>query len=104
MGGRDDNSDTFPAGRNDPAGGWLRPGLHWLVGVAVLLLGLYFSISTVQLERERHLSERQSRVQRELSDFRAQLETQVYAQVGLVRGLAVQVIRQEGISDEEFEA
>lgn len=104
MGARDTTSDTFLAGASDPAGGWLRPGKPLIVGLVVLALGLYFSVSTAQLERERYLSERQSRVQGELSDFRARLETQIYAQVGLVRGLAVQVVRQEGISDVEFKA
>ncbi|KFL37611.1 diguanylate cyclase domain-containing protein [Arenimonas donghaensis] len=104
MGARDISSDTFLAGASDPAGGWLRPGRPLLVGLAVLALGLYFSVSTTQLERDRYLSERQSRVQGELSDFRARLETQIYAQVGLIRGLAVQVVRQEGISDAEFKA
>ena len=102
MGARDTTSDTFLAGGSDPAGGWLRPGKPLFVGLLVLAMGLYFTVSTARLERDRYLSERQSRVQRELSDFRAQLETQVYAQVGLVRGLAVQVVRQEGISDDEF--
>jgi diguanylate cyclase (GGDEF)-like protein len=74
------------------------------VGLLVLALGVYFSVSSAQLERDRYLSERKSRVQAELSDFRARLETQVYAQVGLVRGLAVQVVRQEGISDADFKA
>ncbi len=104
MAGQDANSEKFLASSADAAGGWLRPGKPLFVGLLVLALGMYFSVSTEQLERERYLSERQSRVQRELSDFRAQLETQVYAQVGLVRGLAVQVVRQEGISDAEFKA
>lgn len=104
MAASDSNRDSFLASGTDLAGGWLRPGKPLFVGMLVLALGVYLSISTAQLERERYLSERQSRVQRELSDFRAQLETQVYAQVGLVRGLAVQVIRQEGISDAEFKA
>ena len=104
MAAPDATSDSFLASGTDLAGGWLRPGKPLFVGMLVLALGVYLSISTAELERERYLSERQSRVQRELSDFRAQLETQVYAQVGLVRGLAVQVIRQEGISDAEFKA
>lgn len=91
-------------GSQEPAEGWLRPGRPLFVGLLVLALGVYFSVSSAQLERERYLSERRSRVQAELSDFRARLETQVYAQVGLLRGLAVQVVRQEGISDAEFKA
>ncbi|WP_374603707.1 diguanylate cyclase domain-containing protein [Arenimonas sp.] len=104
MAARETNSDKFLADGAGPAGSWLRPGRPLFVGLVVLALGMYFSISTARLERERYLSERQSGVQRDLSDFRAQLETQVYAHVGLVRGLAVQVVRQEGISDAEFKA
>lgn len=87
-----------------PAGHWLRPGRPLFTGLAVLALGVYFSIASAQLERDRYVSERQSRVQAELSDFRARLETGVYASVALVRGLAVQVVRQQGMSEDEFQA
>lgn len=83
---------------------WWRPGRHLLAGLGVLLLGLYFSVNSALLEQRRDFSERQSQVQRELSDFRARLETDIYASVALARGLAVQVVLQEGISESEFEA
>ena len=37
-------SGAVPGGREE--GGWLRPGPHLLAGIAVLLLGLYFSVGT----------------------------------------------------------
>lgn len=104
MAAREDSPEPLGAESPDPAGGWLRPGRPMFFGLLVLLMGIYFSISSAQLERERYLSERRSRVQSELSDFRARLETQVYANVGLVRGIAVQVVQQEGMSNEAFEA
>ena len=104
MAARDDSPDAPGAESTDPAGGWLRPGRPLFFGLLVLLMGLYFSINAAQLERDRYVSERRSRVQAELSDFRARLETQVYAKVGLVRGLAVQVVQQEGMSPAAFEA
>ncbi|HBD18814.1 MAG TPA: hypothetical protein DC063_01045 [Arenimonas sp.] len=97
------NDEPLGAEPADSAGGWLRPGRHLLIGLAVLLAGLYFSINAAQLERERHFSERQAQVQRDLSDFRARLETDIYASVGLVRGLAVQVVQHEGLSGDDFE-
>lgn len=87
-----------------PADGWLRPGRHLFVGLCVLALGLYFSVNAAQLERQRDFSERQSQVQRELFDFRARLETDIYASVALLRGLAVQLVLHEGISSSEFQA
>jgi diguanylate cyclase (GGDEF)-like protein len=85
-------------------GGWLRPGPHLLAGLAVLLLGLYISVGTAQLERERQLSARQAQVQRELADFHARLAAEIWASVALARGLAVIVVQQEGITDTEFQA
>ena len=84
--------------------GWLSPGRHWLVAGVVLALGVYFSVNAGNLERRRDLSERRQEVQRELSDFRARLERDIYASEALVRGLAVQVVLREGLSREEFEA
>jgi diguanylate cyclase (GGDEF)-like protein len=97
----DSGDGSGPAG---PRGGWLRPGSHWLAALVVLALGLYFSFNTLQTERRRDFSERQAQVQAELSDFRARLETDIYASVALVRGLAVQVVLNEGITDREFQA
>jgi diguanylate cyclase (GGDEF)-like protein len=87
-----------------PRRGWLLPGPHWWAAIVVLALGLYFSFNTLQTERGRDLSERQAQVQSELSDFRARLETDIYASVALVRGLAVQVVLNDGISHAEFQA
>ena len=97
----DSDDGSGPAG---PRGGWLLPGPHWWAALAVLVLGLYFSFNTLQTERGRDLSERQAEVQADLSDFRARLETDIYASVALVRGLAVQVVLNEGITDAEFQA
>ncbi len=97
----DPDDGSGPAG---PRRGWLLPGSHWWMALAVLALGLYFSFNTFQTERGRDLSRRQAEVQSDLSDFRARLETQIYASVALVRGLAVQVVLNEGISDAEFQA
>lgn len=85
-------------------GGWLRPGRHLLVALAVLALGVYFSVNSGNLEHRRDLSEQRQEVQRELSDFRARFERDIYASEALVRGLAVQVVLREGLSSEEFEA
>lgn len=97
----DPDDGSGPAG---PRGGWLLPGPHWWAALAVLALGLYFSFNTLQTERGRDLSERQAEVQADLSNFRARLETDIYASVALVRGLAVQVVLNEGITDAEFQA
>jgi diguanylate cyclase (GGDEF)-like protein len=86
------------------AGGWLRPGRHWWAGLVVLALGVYFSYNAGTLEQRRDLSESRQEVQRELSDFRARFERDIYASEALVRGLAVQVVLREGLSGEEFEA
>ncbi len=93
--------EARPAAR--PAGGWLSPGRHWWAALGVFLMGLYFSVSTAQLERDGRLSERQAHVQRELSDFRARLGAEIYASVALARGLAVLVLQQDGISEDEFQ-
>jgi diguanylate cyclase (GGDEF)-like protein len=85
-------------------GGWLRPGPHLLAGSVVLALGFYFSFNAANLEHRRDLSERRQEVQRELSDFRARFERDIYASEALVRGLAVQVVLREGLSGGEFEA
>ncbi len=74
-----------------------------VVGLVVLVLGLYFSINAGQLERDRKLSEGQRDVQTRLSNFRARFERDVYASEALVRGLAVQVVLQQGLSPSEFE-
>lgn len=100
--------DPLPAGKEDtPSGadrpGWFRPGPHLFAGLVVLLMGLYFSVSTVQLERQRLLSGRQAIVQRELSEFHAHLAAEIYASVALARGLSVLVVQQEGITGAEFQ-
>ncbi len=92
------------ADRDRPGLAWLRPGRPMLVGFLVLAMGLYFSLNAGHLERRRELSERQREVQRELSDFRARLETDLYASVALVRGLAVQVTLGEARAQDDFEA
>lgn len=98
--------DPFAQAVPDPAagGGWLRPGRPLLAGALVLAIGILFSIESASQERRRELSERRSDVQKELSDFRARLETDVYASTALVRGLAVQLMLAEGISDQDFDA
>ncbi|WP_460457894.1 diguanylate cyclase domain-containing protein [Arenimonas alkanexedens] len=97
----DSHDDSGPTG---PRGGWLRPGRHWVAALLVLALGLAFSFNALETERARAFSERQAAVQAELSNFRARLETDIYASVALVRGLAVQVVLHEGISELEFQA
>ncbi len=84
--------------------GWLRPGRPLLAGLVVLALGLHFSFNAAELERAREISERQQQVQRALADFRSRLETDIYASVALVRGLAVHVVIEEGITDADFDA
>ena len=95
-------TEAAPAGREE--GGWLRPGPHLLAGLAVLLLGVYFSVGTAQLERQRQLSARQAHVQRELAEFHANLAAEIYGRVALASGLAVLVVQQEGITDAEFQS
>jgi diguanylate cyclase (GGDEF)-like protein len=86
-----------------PRTGWLRPGWHLAVGIGVFLLGLYFSLNSAELERQRELSDRRSTIQEDLSNFRARLETEIYASVAMARGLGVNVVVQEGISEAQFE-
>lgn len=83
---------------------WLRPGPHLLAGLGVLLLGLYISVGTAQLERQRQISVRQALVQRELADFQGRLAAEVWASVALARGLGVLVVQQEGITDAQFQS
>lgn len=85
-------------------GHWLLPGRHWWPGLLVLVVGIYFSAEAIRSGSQRETSQHQFRVQRELADFRARLETDIYASVALVRGLAVQVVVLEGISDQQFQA
>src|SRR5688572_27780571 len=92
--------DSDPA---QSAGAWLRPGRHLLAGLGVLLLGIYFSVNSAELERERELSDRRADVQRQLSDFRARLERDIYAKVSMARGLGVNVVVHEGIAEPQFE-
>lgn len=87
-----------------PPGGWLRPGRHLWVALVVLALGVYFSLHTARLERQRDASVARAEVQDELANFRARLETEVYASTALARVLAVQVVLQDGITDAQFEA
>ena len=101
--------DPHPAGtEGSPSAretrSWLQPGPHLLAGLAVLLLGLYFSFGTAQLERQRQLSARQAVVQRELADFHARLAAEIWSSVALTRGLGVIVVQQEGITDDEFQS
>ena len=103
------SSRLAPAGTEDrPAAGdegsWLRPGPHLLAGFLVLLVGIYLSVGTAQLERQRRLSARQAQVQRELAEFHAHLAAEIYGSVALARGLAVMVVQQEGITGEQFQA
>lgn len=92
--------DSDPA---QSAGAWLRPGRHLAAGLGVLLLGMYFSVNSAELERKRELSDRRAEVQRLLSDFRARLEGDIYASVAMARGLGVNVVVQGGISEAQFE-
>ena len=87
-----------------PSGDWLRPGRHLWIALAVLALGVSFSVHTAGLERQRDVSISKAQVQRQLSDFRANLETEIYASTAVVRVLAIQVVLQDGITDAQFEA
>ncbi|KFN50064.1 diguanylate cyclase domain-containing protein [Arenimonas composti] len=81
----------------------LLAGRPLLVALLVLLLGVYFSISTAQLERQRQLSARQAQVQRELAEFQARLGSEIWSSVALARGLATLVLHMEGLGEEEFQ-
>jgi len=104
MARRRPHSQEYDADSVLPSGGWLRPGRHLWIGLVVLALGVYFSLHTAKLERQRDHSISRAAVQAQLSDFRADLETEIYESTALARVLAVQVVLQDGITDAMFEA
>jgi diguanylate cyclase (GGDEF)-like protein len=75
-----------------------------LLAAIVLLSGILLSAHTGELEREQQISEAQTKAQGELSAFRAQLETDIYASLALVRGMATDLAQRDSTSSEQFMA
>ena len=75
-----------------------------LLAAIVLVSGILLSVNNGQLERRQHIGEARSKTQAELSSFRAQLETDIYASLALVRGLATDLAQREDTSPEQFVA
>src|SRR4249919_2790250 len=79
-----------------------RMRLVWLATAAVLALGMVLSWQAGQLSRQRLMTEQQSQIQAQLSDFRARLEMRVYSSVAQLRGLAADLVIRENLSHDEF--
>lgn len=90
------------AGR--PQDGWLSPGRHLWVGLAVFALGLYLSLDTARLERQREVGSQRLELQTTLSKFRFEMESRIFRSVALVNGLAAQLQIQQGMDDAQFQA
>ncbi|KFN41117.1 sensor domain-containing diguanylate cyclase [Arenimonas oryziterrae] len=80
-----------------------RMRLVWLTTLAVLLLGLLLSWQAGRLSQQRGLTEQQSKIQMQLSDFRARLETRIYSSVAQLRGLTADLVIREGMSEDDFQ-
>jgi diguanylate cyclase (GGDEF)-like protein len=73
-----------------------------LLAAVVLVSGVLISVHNGQLERQQHISEARTKTQAELSSFRAQLETDIYASLALVRGLATDLAQRDVTSPEQL--
>lgn len=73
-----------------------------VVTLAVFLLGLMLSWQAGTLSRQRGLAERQADVQSRLGDFRAHLETRIYASLAQLRGLSANLVLRESLTADEF--
>jgi diguanylate cyclase (GGDEF)-like protein len=73
-----------------------------LLAAIVLASGISLSVHIGELERQQHISEARTKVQGDLSSFRAQLETDIYSSLALVRGMATDLAQREGTTPEQF--
>lgn len=85
----------------------LRP-LVWLTqkplltAALVLLAGIFLSWRAGELEHQHELSQQKTEIQTRISDFRTQIETRLYYNVALIKGLAVDLVIREGMTTAQF--
>lgn len=85
----------------------LRP-LFWLTqrpkltAAVILLVGIFLSWRAGELEHQHELSQQKNEIQTLVSNFRAQLETKLYYNVALIKGLAVDLVIREEMKPEQF--
>lgn len=85
----------------------IRP-LFWLTqrpkltAAIILLVGIFLSWRAGELERSHDLIEQKNEIQTQVSNFRAQLETKLYYNVALIKGLAVDLVIREEMKPEQF--
>ncbi len=85
----------------------LRP-LFWLTqrpkltAAVILLVGILLSWRAGELEHQHELSQQKNEIQTQVSNFRAQLETKLYYNVALIKGLAVDLVIREEMKPEQF--
>ena len=75
-----------------------------LLAAVVLASGILLSVNVGQLERRQHISEARTKIQGDLSNLRAQLETDIYSSLALVRGLATDLAQRDSTRPDQFVA
>ncbi len=75
-----------------------------LLAMIVLVSGVLVSVHVGELERQQYISEAQTKTQADLSKFHAQLETDIFASLALVRGLATDLAQRDATTQEQFVA
>lgn len=75
-----------------------------LLAAIVLLSGFAISANIGTLERQQHIGEARTKLQGELSGFRAQVETDIYSSLALVRGMATDLAQRDATTPEQFAA
>lgn len=85
----------------------IRP-LFWLTqrpkltAAIILLVGIILSWRAGELEHKHDLSKQKNEIQTQVSNFRAQLETKLYYNVALIKGLAVNLVIREEMKPDQF--
>lgn len=85
----------------------LRP-LFWLTqrpkltAAIILTVGVFLSWRAGELEHQHDLSQQKNEIQTLVSNFRAQLETKLYYNVALIKGLAIDLVIREEMKPQQF--
>lgn len=73
-----------------------------LTAAVILLAGIILSWRVGELEHKHELSQQKNEIQTQVSNFRAQLETKLYYNVALIKGLAVDLVIREEMKPDQF--